>query len=48
MGIVTLVPNEEEFPSMCGQEGLTMKEAWEGGTQPNEDVIKPGAILTSL
>ena len=29
-GIVTLVPNEEEFPCRCGQEVQAMKEAWEG------------------
>ena len=28
--IVTLVPDEEEFPCMCGQEDQTVKEAWEG------------------
>jgi hypothetical protein len=28
-GIVTLVPNEEEFPRKCGQEDQAM-EAWEG------------------
>jgi hypothetical protein len=28
--IVTLVPNEEEFPNKCGQKDQTMKEAWEG------------------
>jgi hypothetical protein len=30
LGIVTLVPNEEEFTHMCGQENWAMKEAWEG------------------
>jgi hypothetical protein len=29
-GIVTLVPNGEEFPRMCWQEDRAMKEAWEG------------------
>ena len=28
-----LVPNEEEFPRMCGQEDHAMKEAWEGQGQ---------------
>ena len=26
-GIATLVPNEEEFPCKCGQEGRTVNEA---------------------
>ena len=29
-GIVTLVPNEEEFPLKCGQNNQTMKEVWVG------------------
>jgi hypothetical protein len=28
--IVTLVPNEEEFPHMCGQEDHASKKTWEG------------------
>jgi hypothetical protein len=34
-GIVTLTPDEEEFPCMCGQEDQAMKEAWELGAGPN-------------
>jgi hypothetical protein len=30
LGIITLVPNEDEFPSRCGQEDLAVKKAWEG------------------
>jgi hypothetical protein len=44
--IVTLVPNEEEFPRRCGLKDHEVKETWEGrggegigGTHPNEDVI---------
>ena len=29
-GVVTLVPNMEEFPRRCEQEDQVMKEAWEG------------------
>ena len=28
--IVTLVPNEEEFPCKCGQEIWAVEEVWEG------------------
>ena len=38
LGIVTLVPNRKEFPRMCGREDRTVKEAWEGWGQPNENV----------
>jgi hypothetical protein len=31
LGIVTLVPNEEEeLPRMCGHEDQIVKEVWEG------------------
>jgi len=30
LGIVTLVPNQEEFPHWCGQENQAVKEAREG------------------
>jgi hypothetical protein len=39
LGIVILIPNKEEFPRKCGQKDQMVKEAWEGGAQPNEDVI---------
>ena len=41
MGIIPLIPNEEEFPRMCEQEDRAMKEVWEGrvGAQPNTYVI---------
>jgi hypothetical protein len=29
-GIVTLVPNEQEFSRRCVQEDRAMKKAWEG------------------
>ena len=29
-GIVTLLPNTEEFPCKCKQEGRAVKEVWEG------------------
>ena len=28
--IVPWVPNEEEFPRMCGQDNQTVKKTWEG------------------
>jgi hypothetical protein len=39
LGIVTLVPNEEEFPCRCKQDDWAM-EVWGGAVaQSNEDVI---------
>jgi hypothetical protein len=38
-GIITLVPNEEEFPRMFRREDRAVKEAWEGHGPPNEDVM---------
>ena len=44
LGICHISSQRGKIPRKCGQEDLTIKEAWEGHAQPNEDVIQCGAI----
>ena len=43
--IVTLVPNREEFPHMCGHENWAMKEVWRGGPHQTQMWFNMGRCL---